>query len=491
MKKLIQPLLLIPLAIILIVSCGEDTKNEVENIPPVLIQVWDQSQCKICEDPTMSLEGIGLFSIDLSKSKFLDDYTNLTSKRNEYGDKSMTAKSYVLFKNVQLKVTENFRSGAYFSIEYEYYRRNCTTNRWRKGDLFLGNPGEWSDKNVEWIKNANNGDLFDVLIYEPRFYEDAPSHACDKSYFTIDRDLFGPLDDNEKQFEKRVVLPAGMIDINSTGMYRIKGSQGNFKLISDISKEKKIKETAEFEKNLSKKLGASLKDYKTTSSGLMYRKINKNNSTKPIQGDTIVVNLNTMLLNGDRIGFNFDEPKIIDPNYPSFGISSEDPEATLKERGINVKNGVYITETEASASAYQGGIRKGDILKKIDDVKINNWGDFTSFLQQKKAGDIVNVLLNRNQKSLEFKIKLLKIKFSDKLKLLFKEKSNQNMPGTKDAFFGPYGPLMKGFEEALSILNYGEKGSFIIPSNLAFDKYPFGDIPTNSTLICEIELLSK
>ena len=32
---------------------------------------------------------------------------------------------------------------------------------------------------------------------------------------------------------------------------------------------------------------------------------------------------------------------------------------------------------------------------------------------------------------------------------------------------------MKGFEEALSILNYGEKGSFIIPSNLAFDKYPF------------------
>ena len=79
----------------------------------------------------------------------------------------------------------------------------------------------WRIIKIEWIKNANKY-LFDVLIYEPRFYEDAPSHACDKSYFTIDRDLFGPLDDNEKQFQKRVVLPAGMIDINSTGMYRIK-----------------------------------------------------------------------------------------------------------------------------------------------------------------------------------------------------------------------------------------------------------------------------
>ena len=45
-------------------------KKIEENIPPVLIQVWDQSQCKICKDPTMSLSGIGLTSVDLSKKVF-------------------------------------------------------------------------------------------------------------------------------------------------------------------------------------------------------------------------------------------------------------------------------------------------------------------------------------------------------------------------------------------------------------------------------------
>ena len=58
-------------------------------------------------------------------------------------------------------------------------------------------------------------------------------------------------------------------------------------------------------------------------------------------------------------GFNFDEPKIIDPNYPSFGISSEDPEATLKERGINVKNGaIYITELKLLLLLIKGVLER-------------------------------------------------------------------------------------------------------------------------------------
>ena len=59
------------LILLIISGCGGNgVERGEENIPPVLIQVWDQSQCKICKDPTMSLSGIGLTSVDLSKESF-------------------------------------------------------------------------------------------------------------------------------------------------------------------------------------------------------------------------------------------------------------------------------------------------------------------------------------------------------------------------------------------------------------------------------------
>ena len=50
--------------------------------------------------------------------------------------------------------------------------------------------------------------------------------------------------------------------------------------------------------------------------------------------------------------------------------------------------------------------------------------------------------------------------------------------------------VIKGLDEALKILKVGEKGTFVIPSNLGYGARGAGGvIPPNATLIFEIELL--
>lgn len=189
------------------------------NIPNRLIQVWDQSKCDVCDDPWRDW------------SEKIDDYTNLVSQRNEYGDKSMTAESYVLFKNVPLRYTEGNKKYASFEISYEYYSKNCWSNEWRDASLSLGTPSFWSEKNVEWIKNASNGDLFDILMYQPQFEQENPEHACDYTSFRV----------VPANYDKIVVFQAGQINIKQTGNYKFKGSQGEFELLTDEVNEDESK----------------------------------------------------------------------------------------------------------------------------------------------------------------------------------------------------------------------------------------------------------
>jgi len=214
MKKI----LFIQLAITLIVSCGKNSKKKEENIPYRLVQVWDQSKCEVCDDPWREW------------NEKIDDYTNLISLKDKYGDKSMTAESYVFFKNVPLTYAEGYKSNASYRISYEYYAKNCWGAEWRDAYLDLGSPGYWSEKNVEWIKNANNGDRFDVLMYQPKFEQENPSNACDYTSFDVVPANYG----------KIVVFPAGELNIKQTGNYKFKGTQGDFELVKKDNLEESL-----------------------------------------------------------------------------------------------------------------------------------------------------------------------------------------------------------------------------------------------------------
>ncbi|MBK0369169.1 peptidylprolyl isomerase [Flavobacterium agrisoli] len=76
-----------------------------------------------------------------------------------------------------------------------------------------------------------------------------------------------------------------------------------------------------------------------------------------------------------------------------------------------------------------------------------------------------------------------------------KHDNNRAAQGGYSAFPFPVGRqdgMIPGFTEALSLLNYGDKGIFYIPSNLAYgERGAGGVIPPNATLIFEIEVYKE
>jgi hypothetical protein len=53
------------------------------------------------------------------------------------------------------------------------------------------------------------------------------------------------------------------------------------------------------------------------------------------------------------------------------------------------------------------------------------------------------------------------------------------------------GEVLKGWEEAISMMKIGEKGSFLIPPSLAYGDKKAGKVPPNSTIKIDIELIGS
>ncbi|HEY5405580.1 MAG TPA: trypsin-like peptidase domain-containing protein [Ginsengibacter sp.] len=59
-------------------------------------------------------------------------------------------------------------------------------------------------------------------------------------------------------------------------------------------------------------------------------------------------------------------------------------------------DGIYITDLTKDGAAMQGGIQKGDVIKKINDYSINSGSELQEQLSSYKPGDKVNVTISRN-----------------------------------------------------------------------------------------------
>jgi len=82
--------------------------------------------------------------------------------------------------------------------------------------------------------------------------------------------------------------------------------------------------------------------------------------------------------------------KVVDDKTPYFGVSTSG----------NVVKSVY-----RGSSAYDGGINANDEILAIDGFRVNN--NITDFIKDKKVGDVISVLLSRNNiiKTISFSIK--------------------------------------------------------------------------------------
>ena len=65
------------------------------------------------------------------------------------------------------------------------------------------------------------------------------------------------------------------------------------------------------------------------------------------------------------------------------------------EKGLNDIEGLYIAGVEEESGAEKAGIREGDVIKSVDNIKVTKFADLTGYLNSKRPGDIIKVAIDR------------------------------------------------------------------------------------------------
>jgi S1-C subfamily serine protease len=82
--------------------------------------------------------------------------------------------------------------------------------------------------------------------------------------------------------------------------------------------------------------------------------------------------------------------------------------AMATDLGITETQGFYVNDVTADSGAKKAGIKKGDIIKKIDDRNVNGFADLNAAIITKRPNDVVRVTLLRDGDELTLPVKLTK-----------------------------------------------------------------------------------
>ncbi len=77
---------------------------------------------------------------------------------------------------------------------------------------------------------------------------------------------------------------------------------------------------------------------------------------------------------------------------------------SAEEFGIDDTEGVFVSDVTHKSGAEKAGIKKGDIIKQLDHIKILKFEDLKGYLKTKRPKDIVNVKLIRDDELLNIPV---------------------------------------------------------------------------------------
>ncbi len=140
------------------------------------------------------------------------------------------------------------------------------------------------------------------------------------------------------------------------------------------------------------------------------------------RGELIGINTAITSRTGSYIGYSFAVPsnitkKIID-DLLEFGNVQEAllgfyPEIENSEE----IEGVKIAAIDEDSGAYKAGLKEGDVIKKINNVKITKFSDLKGQLKAKRPGETILVTISRDNKQLEREVILDKKDYEEVLGL--------------------------------------------------------------------------
>ncbi len=140
------------------------------------------------------------------------------------------------------------------------------------------------------------------------------------------------------------------------------------------------------------------------------------------RGELIGINTAITSQTGSYIGYSFAVPsniarKVVEDimEYGNvqrgmLGVSGLSLDSYSAEQlGVKDTEGFYVDTVEEESGAEKAGIKKGDIVKKIDNVKISKFSDLTGYITSKRPNDVVNVTIVREGKTRDIPVKLVKM----------------------------------------------------------------------------------
>ncbi|WP_445735917.1 trypsin-like peptidase domain-containing protein [Mariniflexile sp.] len=126
------------------------------------------------------------------------------------------------------------------------------------------------------------------------------------------------------------------------------------------------------------------------------------------KGELIGINTAISSQTGSYIGYSFAVPSNIarrviedimefgNVQNGILGITGGSLNSAFSDKlGINDTEGIYVDGVVEESGAEKAGIKKGDIIKEIDNIKVSKFADLTGHIGSKRVNDVVNVKISR------------------------------------------------------------------------------------------------
>ncbi|MEC8397666.1 MAG: trypsin-like peptidase domain-containing protein [Bacteroidota bacterium] len=187
-------------------------------------------------------------------------------------------------------------------------------------------------------------------------------------------------------------------------------------------------------------------------------------------GELIGINTAISSITGGFVGYSFAVPSNIvrkvfedlieygNVQKGLLGVSGSALNAELAEKfDIKETQGFLIGEVIEGMGASEAGLKSGDIVKKVDEVKINTFSDLTGYLSTKRPGEKVQVTFSRDNSENKITVTLKKTNTTQFLGMYLK-----NINSEQKEYFGlDHGVIVKELVNR-RLYGYGIDEGFVL-----------------------------
>jgi len=138
-----------------------------------------------------------------------------------------------------------------------------------------------------------------------------------------------------------------------------------------------------------------------------------------LNGELLGINTAIASSTGTYAGYGFAVPsnivsKVVDDllTYGTvqrgwLGVQVQNVDSDLaREKDLAVKEGAYVADFAETSAAKDSGIKVGDVVVKLDSTKINSSTGLIEYIGQKRPGDRIKVIVNRDGKEHTYEVVL-------------------------------------------------------------------------------------